>query len=158
MLTMTLLGEATIALNGKPLTGIGSRTAEALLIFLACEARPFARHYLAEFFWEERDPEQSAANLRAALSLLRKQVGDYVHVTRQTIAFNQALPYQVDVAAFTAVSGAVDRQEMETAVALYGGDFLDGFYLRESRAFEEWSLLKREQLQQQAIQLLRRLL
>ncbi len=158
MLTMTLLGEATIALNGKPLTGIGSRTAEALLIFLACEARPFARHYLAEFFWEERDPEQSAANLRAALSLLRKQVGDYVYVTRQTIAFNQALPYQVDVAAFTAVSGAVDRQEMETAVALYGGDFLDGFYLRESRAFEEWSLLKREQLQQQAIQLLRRLL
>lgn len=158
MLTMTLLGEATIALNGKPLTGIGSRTAEALLIFLACEARPFARHYLAEFFWEERNPEQSAANLRAALSLLRKQVGDYVHVTRQTIAFNQALPYQVDVAAFTAVSGAVDRQEMETAVALYGGDFLDGFYLRESRAFEEWSLLKREQLQQQAIQLLRRLL
>ncbi|GIK56652.1 MAG: transcriptional activator [Chloroflexota bacterium] len=158
MLTLALLGEATIALNGKPLTGIGSRTAEALLIFLACEARPFSRHYLAEFFWEERDPEQSAANLRAALSLLRKQVGDYLAVNRQTIAFNQELPYQLDTAAFTAVSGAEELAAMETAVALYRGDFLDGFYLRESRAFEEWSLLKREQFQQQAIQLLRRLL
>ncbi|HRQ38152.1 MAG TPA: tetratricopeptide repeat protein [Chloroflexota bacterium] len=158
MLTLTLLGEATIALNGKPVTGIGSRTAEALLIFLACEARPFARHYLAEFFWEERDPEQSAANLRAALSLLRRQVGDYLAVNRQTVAFNGAQPYGLDVAAFTAVSGAEDVAEMETAVALYRGDFLDGFYLRESRAFEEWSLLKREQFQQQAIQLLRRLL
>ena len=168
MLTFKLLGEATIALNNSPVTEIGSRTAEALLIYLACEQRPFARQYLAELFWEERDPEQSAANLRAALSMLRKQVGDYLIVTRQTAAFNSELPHHLDINEFTTTADGGRRTtdgeplsavyRLSSAVALYAGDFLDGFYLRESRAFEEWSLLKREQLQQQAILLLRRLL
>lgn len=155
MLTFKLLGEATIILNNQPITGIGSRTAEALLIYLACERRPFSRQHLAEFFWEERNPDQSAANLRAALSLLRKQVGNYLLATRQTVAFNASLPHSLDVAEF-------ERQllldDWQSAIGNYGGPFLDGFYLRESRAFEEWSLLRREQLQQQAVLLLRDLL
>jgi len=172
MLAFKLLGEATIALHNSPVTEIGSRTAEALLIYLACEQRPFARTYLAEFFWEERPPDQSAANLRAALSMLRKQLGDYLIVTRQTVAFNRDSPHAIDINEFitavelTAEGGRSTASRApssvvsgwQSAVALYNGDFLDGFYLRESRAFEEWSLIKREQLQQRAIQLLRRLL
>lgn len=166
MLTFKLLGEATIIHNDKPITGIGSRTAEALLIYLVCAARPFSRQYLAEFFWEEREPEQSAANLRAALSLLRKQVGDYVLVTRQMVAFNSDLPFYLDVAEFKKQAAVGEGNSpdhpaltrLQDAIALYAGSFLDGFYLRDSRAFEEWSLLQREQLQQQATWLLRRLL
>lgn len=156
MLKIKLLGEVHISLHDRPVTGIGSRTAEALLIFLACEQRPFARSHLAEFFWEERAPDQSAANLRAALSMLRKQVGDYLLVTRQMIALNNELPIQLDVVDFLVAANA--QNDAAAAVALYGGDFLAGFYLRESRAFEEWSLLQREQLQQRAILLLRGLL
>jgi predicted ATPase/DNA-binding SARP family transcriptional activator len=160
MLTFKLLGEATISLDGDPLTGIGSRTAEALLIYLACEKRPFSRQHLAEFFWEERDPAQSAANLRAALSLLRKQVGDYLLVTRQTVAFNADLPHSIDVLEFESrlAEGQLSIDNCQLTIVNYAGPFLDGFYLRESRAFEEWSLLRREQLQQQAILLLRDLL
>lgn len=160
MLTFKLLGEATITLDARPISGIGSRTAEALLIYLACERRPFSRQYLAEFFWEERDPEQSAANLRAALSLLRKQVGDYVQVTRQTVAFNTDLAHHMDVTAFEKPlkGGALTIVNCQLSIVNYAGPFLDGFYLRESRAFEEWVLLRRERLQQEAILLLRRLL
>ena len=170
-LTLNLLGEVTICLGDESILGLRSRTAEALLIYLACEQRPFSRQYLAEFFWEARNPEQSAANLRAALSMLRKQVGDYLLITRQTVAFNGDLPYRLDVVEFTtaaarlqtAVTSAVPAgpQEiaaLETAVALYGGAFLNGYALRESRDFEEWNLVKREQLQQQATLLLRRLI
>ncbi|MFO7541036.1 MAG: tetratricopeptide repeat protein [Chloroflexota bacterium] len=175
MLTLKLLGEATISLNAKPITGIGSRTAEALLIYLACEGRPFSRQHLAEFFWEERAPDQSAANLRAALSMLRKQVGDYLLITRQTVSFNSDRPHRLDVADFMAAAKlTADGWQQTTglspsanpalplalitALDLYEGDFLAGFSLRESRAFEEWQLLKREHLQQQATLLLRHLL
>jgi predicted ATPase/DNA-binding SARP family transcriptional activator len=175
MLTLKLLGEATISLNAKPITGIGSRTAEALLIYLACEGRPFSRQHLAEFFWEERAPDQSAANLRAALSMLRKQVGDYLLITRQTVSFNRDRPHRLDVADFMAAAKlTADGWQQTTglspsanpalplalitALDLYEGDFLAGFSLRESRAFEEWQLLKREHLQQHATLLLRHLL
>lgn len=164
-LNIKLLGETTITLENEPVSGLRSRTAEALLIYLACEQRPFSRQYLAEFFWEARDPEQSAANLRAALSMLRKQVGDHLHVTRQTVAFNSGAPYRLDVAEFLAAAEETKGEESETnaaawetAVSTYGGVFLKGFSLRDSRGFEEWALLKREHLQQQALLLLRRLL
>ncbi len=100
MLRMRLLGEATIWLGDEPLVGLQSRTAEALLIYLACQPKPFSRHYLAEFFWEERDPEQSATNLRVVLSLLRKKVGDHLIVTRHTVAFNHGAAHHIDAAEF----------------------------------------------------------
>ena len=37
------------------------------------------------------------------------------------------------------------------AVELYRGDFLAGFALPDSAAFEEWALIRREQLHQQAL-------
>lgn len=158
MLRLKLLGETTLTLNETLLTDFGSRTAEALLIYLAYEQRPFSRQQLAEFFWHERDPNQSAANLRAVISLLRKRVGDYLVVTRQTIAFNTALPFEIDVATFATTAAQESFTARQTAVALYRGPFLDGFFLRESRDFEEWTLLQREQWQRQARLLLRQLL
>lgn len=158
MLRLNLLGQPTFFLNDSPLTDFGSRTAEALLLYLACEQRPFSRQQLAEFLWHERDPNQSAANLRAVLSLLRKRVGDYLIVTRQTVAFNSQLPFALDTDQFAHYASQESITDRQTAVALYRGPFLDGFFLRESRDFEEWSLLQREHWQRLALLLLRQLL
>ncbi|MDA0246177.1 MAG: tetratricopeptide repeat protein [Chloroflexi bacterium] len=170
-LRMKLLGEATIWLGDEPLAGLQSRTAEALLVYLACQPKPFSRQQLAEFFWEERDPEQSATNLRVALSLLRKKVGEYLTVTRHTVAFNHTLPHEIDAAEFESAAEKLEKvlasappstaaqiAQLEAAVALYGGPFLAGFSLRDNRSFEEWSLLRQEQSEQKAVRLLRRLL
>jgi predicted ATPase len=45
----------------------------------------------------------------------------------------------------------------EEAVSLYQGDFLEGFSLPDSAAFEEWALLTREQLRRQVMDALHRL-
>ncbi|MHB8630259.1 MAG: ATP-binding protein [Aggregatilineales bacterium] len=42
-------------------------------------------------------------------------------------------------------------QRLAKAVTLYRGDFLTGFYLSDSPAFEDWALLERERLQRRVI-------
>jgi DNA-binding SARP family transcriptional activator len=43
---------------------------------------------------------------------------------------------------------------MEQAVALYEGDFLDGFYVREALEFDQWVLGRRAYLRERAINML----
>jgi len=172
LLTIHLLGPIKMELNGRPLTSLGTRKAEALLIYLVCQKRPFTRETLAELLWENRDPQQALANLRSLLSGMRSQLKPFLTITRHTIAFNHDSDYWLDVAEFnrqlesrdwrletaqSPVSNLQTLQTLQTAVALYRGDFLEGFYVRESRGFEEWAALERERLQRQAISVLRQL-
>ena len=171
VLQLNLLGEVSIALKGELITDWQSSTAVALLIYLACEQKPVSRKYLAEFFWEERDPTQSATNLRVVLSLLRKKVGTHLTITRQTVAFDTAVGYELDTTKFTQAVDALapllqpdaplltpdDVLALEEAANLYRGSFLTGFSLRDNHNFEEWRLLRQEQYQQKATLLLQRL-
>jgi DNA-binding SARP family transcriptional activator/predicted ATPase/Tfp pilus assembly protein PilF len=163
-LRISLLGTLLIEQNGRPLTDLGTRKAEALLAYLVCQERPFARETLAELLWEDRDPQQALANLRSLLSGMRAQLAPYLVITRHTVAFNHASDYWLDVAEFNGLLEIGDwrlpianRQSLQQAIALYRGDFLAGFYVRESRGFEEWVLLERERLQRKAIVALRQL-
>ncbi|MBK8987729.1 MAG: tetratricopeptide repeat protein [Chloroflexi bacterium] len=169
MLRIYLLGTIRIEQNGRPLTDLGTRKAEALLAYLVCQARPFPRETLAELLWEDRDPQQALANLRSLLSGMRNQLAPFLTITRQTVAFNHNSDYWLDVDEFNrlvtaSAEQAVGQNEppaishpLQQAVELYRGDFLAGFYVRESRGFEEWVLLERERLQRKAIAALRRL-
>ncbi len=47
-----------------------------------------------------------------------------------------------------------DLSDLEQAVALYRGSFLEGFSVGDAAPFEEWALLKREQLGRQMLQTL----
>lgn len=156
-LHIELLGGMTIRHNGKLVTGFESRKAEALLAYLACRQRPFPRPALAALLWDESTPKQALANLRKLLSQLRKQLADYLLITRRTVAFNTDSNYRLDVEIFREKIATAEPQQLETAMALYQGDFLDGFYLRDGRAFEEWALPERERLRLLAIDALRQL-
>ena len=168
LLAIHLLGPIKIELDGRPLTDLGTRKATALLAFLVCQTRPFSRETLAELLWDDRDPQQAQANLRSLLSGMRTRLKPYLTITRHTVAFNHESEYWLDTAEFLrllqheeakpgppGMLSAAGLQALETAVALYRGDFLDGFYVRESRGFEEWVALERERLQRQAIIALR---
>ena len=125
-----------------------TRTVEALLVYLACLGRPVARDILAELLWPERTQAQSRANLSLALHRLRRQLAPYLLVSRQSIALNPNARIELDVAQFEAYLAA---GQLAAATALYAGDFLDGFSLRDSPAFEQWALLERERLRTLAI-------
>ncbi len=166
-LSISLFGSFRVALDGEPVTGFVSDKARALLAYLAVEAeRPHRRESLVGLLWPEYPERSARANLRNVLANVRQVIGDreadspFLCIERQTIQFNPEADVRVDVTAFTeglGTSRAEAAHELETAVALYQGGFLEGFSLPDSPAFEEWALLKREQFQRQALEALGRL-
>jgi DNA-binding SARP family transcriptional activator len=157
-LSLSLLGPFQAALDGEPVAAFESNKVRALLTYLAVEAdRPHSREKLAGLLWPERSDQDASANLRYALSNLRAAIGDrkaslpFLLVSRQTIQFNRASDAWVDVAVFAELlaSPAPSLSDLEQAVDLYRGEFLEGFFVGDGVAFEEWTLLKREQLGRQ---------
>jgi DNA-binding SARP family transcriptional activator len=176
-LTLSLLGPIHMALDGKQVHGFAYAKARALLAYLAVEShREHSREALVGLLWPDLPEDAARSNLRQALSSLRQVLGDgaatppFLHVTRDSIQFNVASSYSLDVTAFTQHLAACEQhrhrhsgrcaaciEHMEQAVALYQGDFLAGFSLAGSAPFEEWVLLWRERLGHQARAALARL-
>ena len=75
LLEIRTLGGLGVEQGGQPVTGFVSRTAEALLVYLACTGQSHPREVLAEFLWPYREREQVRANLRTVLANLREVVG-----------------------------------------------------------------------------------
>ncbi len=156
-LTMRLLGPLEVTLDGEPVTGFESDKVRALLAYLAVERdRPQRRERLAGLLWPERSESVARTNLRVALANLRTAIDDrqadppFLCITRQTIQLNPEGDTWVDVAIFGDLVEARSPPSRERAVEVYGGDFLEGFSLAGSAAFEEWLVLTRERLARQA--------
>jgi len=142
-LEITALGGLSIKQDGEPITGLASRKAEALLVYLACTGKPQSREKLAELLWEERSQSRSLSNLRVVLSSLRKHLGEYLTITRDTVVLNQAADIWLDTANLEENLAA---GQPEAAVSLYQGDFMGSFYIRGAVSFEEWVMEERARL------------
>ena len=160
-LSLSLLGSFKVTLDGQPITDFKSIKVRALLAYLAVEAdRPHRREVLAGLLWPDWPNRDALSNLRYALSNLRRVIGDrdavppFLLITRDTLQFNTASDYWLDVTAFTEMAEADSAhpsatEQLQQAVALYQGSFLEGFSVGDSPAFEEWALLARERLARQ---------
>ena len=169
-LSISLLGNVTVAVAGQPVRHFRSEKVLALLIYLAVEAeQPHRRSALAGLLWPDHPEREARHNLSQSLLRLRQAIKDQeatpsvLLATRQTIQLNPISDHWLDVTAFlgylkTATAGAEnhspDLQAMRQAVELYRGDFLSHFYLADSDLFEEWAITKREQLRQQSLEVL----
>jgi DNA-binding SARP family transcriptional activator len=168
-LSLSMLGPFQVTLHGRPVTGFESNKVRALLAYLAVEtSHPHPRTVLAGLLWPDRPDPAAFANLRNALANLRTAIGDreatpsYLLITRETVQFNPAGDHWLDVAAFRALVETTEtdqpvHERLEEAVALYRGDFLAGFTVRDSPEFENWALIIRERLQREVLDALRRL-
>ncbi len=158
-LSLALLGKLQISRADVPVDGFVSNKAQALLCYLAVTGRTHYRTALVGLLWGETAEDEAKASLRVALSNLRKLVGEHVTITRQTAAFNLESDYELDVDAF--VGGVEDEgfaiESLQQAVALYQGEFLEGFYVRDAPEFEDWVLVERERLRELALQAFERL-
>jgi WD40 repeat protein/DNA-binding SARP family transcriptional activator len=143
MLEILTFGGLVIRCDGEPVTERVPRKVGALLIYLAYTGRAQSREILAELLWEERTQERSLGNLRVALTSLRRELGEYVTITRDTVSLNPATTVWLDAAELEA---RLSAGRVEEALELYQGEFLDGFYVRGSRGFEDWLTLERERL------------
>ncbi|MCB8967377.1 MAG: tetratricopeptide repeat protein [Ardenticatenaceae bacterium] len=164
LLRIRLFGGLFIELNGQPVTGIKTQKEALLLAYLALGQQPYTRETLATLLWDERDQARAMSNLRTLLSRLRKTVGDYVQIERQTVAI-QADKVWVDVLAFSNALtiaredelGKAAIAELETAVSLAVGHFLAGVSITDSEGLQAWQMLVGEQLYEQVIAVRRQL-
>jgi DNA-binding SARP family transcriptional activator len=169
-LSLSLLGTFQVTLDGEPVTSFKSDKVRALLAYLAVEAdRPHRRETLAGLLWSEWPDRDALSNLRYALYNLRQTISDhtatppFLLITRQTIQFNTASDYSLDVETFEAASqrACPERSrrigDLQSAIRLYRGSFLEGFFLGDSPAFEEWVLFRREQISRRMLSALHRL-
>ncbi len=161
-LALALMGPFEATLNGQPTENLGSDRLRALLAYLAVEReRDHSREALASLLWPERPDREALSALRYALSNLRHALGDrpadspFLLVTRRTLQFNTASDHWLDVAEFQGLMGRTDVPGLERAAALYRGLFLEGLSVDDSPAFDEWMLLKGEELRRGAMSALR---
>jgi hypothetical protein len=105
-LQLSLLGQLQISQDGKPVAGFVSAKGQALLCYLAVTGLPHTREHLAGLLWGERSDQEAKSNLRQALTNLRKLFGPYLIITRDTVEFNRASPYWLDVELFEALMAA----------------------------------------------------
>jgi DNA-binding SARP family transcriptional activator len=102
-------------------------------------------------FWQERTQAQAMSNLRVALSSLRKHLDPYVVITRNAVALNLEADVRLDA---VLLEQRLSCGRTEEALALYQGDFLEGFYPHGARGFEDWVLLQRERLRRLVLEAL----
>lgn len=155
-LKVSLLGKPEVTLAGKSLIEEFTTTkTQALLYFLVVTGRAHSREVLAGLLWGDMPEAKAKRNLTKALSNLRQLLEPYLIIDRQSIEFNPNAGYWLDVAVFQhAVESDPNQQTLSTlreAVTLYRGDFLEGFYVKDSLEFEDWALALREQLRERLI-------
>jgi len=142
--------------TGEPIAGAApQRRTLALLAALAVAGEGgSSRDKLVGLLWPEVDADRARHSLTQALYTARKAVQvDDLFIVGADIRLNEER-ISSDVRDFEAALAAGDLQR---AVELYRGPFLDGFFVSGSPEFERWSSAQRERLAGRAADALERL-
>jgi len=170
-LKLTLFGTPQLRHQGQPVD-ISLRKGVALLAYLAVSRQTQSRDALATLLWPESDQSGARANLRRTLYRLNQGAAtDLLDVTAESIGIQPQAKLWLDVAIFRQMAAACLPEadaaglpspdclaQLETAVSLYQDDFLAGFTLPDSPAFDEWQFFQRESLRQLLARMLQLLL
>jgi DNA-binding SARP family transcriptional activator len=177
-LALYLLGPPRVEREGQAVH-IGRRKALALLAYLAVEGSRSAdasvsvhsRDTLTALFWPEYDQSDARADLRRTLSLLRRVLGEvWITADRETAGLDPDADLWLDVHQFRQRLAACEAHRhpsydacpdclalLTGAVELYRDDFLAGFTLPDSPAFDEWQRYQTQGLQDELGSALERL-
>ena len=157
-LQLRLLGTPEVTIDQNSVIEGLSGKAQAALYYLAVTGQTHTRPALAGLLWGDLPEAAARANLRRVLVDLRQSVGDYLEIERQTVGFAAGREVWADVVDLTSgigeASSPVNVDRLQQAVALYRGDFLAGFYVRDAPDFESWAAAERERLRELVIQAL----
>jgi len=176
VLHLAVLGSPEVFHNESRLT-FPLRKAQALLLYLAVEGGMHPRSNLAAFLWPDSEPHAARTALRNAIALLRNLLTDadsasaYPHSHLRSecdlIGLDRQAPLELDlevvqqaykqVHQFSTVPAEPQRAslaaQIQRALSLVRGPFLDGFWLREEAPFDEW-VQQQQQRWQVRLQLL----
>jgi TolB-like protein/DNA-binding SARP family transcriptional activator/Flp pilus assembly protein TadD len=124
---------------------IGGRAAQkrrlALLAVLASSPGAVTREKVIGLLWPDHGDERARHLLSTALYDLRKELGDEILLTEGGALELNDRVVRSDVEEF---ERAVAAGELERAIELHEGPFLDGFFLADAPEFERWAEAERE--------------
>jgi len=146
---LSCLGRPNLVMDGKPIK-LEMRKSLALLVYLRMADMDCSRESLAALFWPEYDQQHAQANLRRTLASLNKSLRtELLEADREKIGLRESSQIWLDVEEF--LDHLASRKThlhpqdeispecqtaLESAIQLYGGDFLEGFNLSDCPNFE----------------------
>ncbi len=166
LLHIRLLGEFSLVYGDIPMVGVNFARVHSLLAYLVLHRHaPQSRQQIAFLFWPDSSEAQARANLRQRLHYLHQALPEadrFLQLTSKTIQWRADAPFIADVVEFEhqlALARAAEqtthtvalRTALAAAVACYQGDLLPDCY-------DDWILPLREQLQEQLLKALERLI
>src|SRR5215469_12658120 len=158
---LALLGGLRLQTNNREPFPLSTKKAGPLLAYLARHAgQAQARPKLSALLWGDHSEAQARDSLRQALSLLRKALS---HVDpRALIAHEDTISFEprvltTDAILFEELVTQPGAENLEQAVGLYGGEFLEGFQV-SAPEFESWATAERQRLREMAVDAMTKLL
>ena len=168
-LKIWLFGPPRIELDGAPVE-VDTRKAIALLAYLSVTGRPHGRDALAALLWPDLNQDRARAALRRTLSALRKGLGGSGLAGGRSRVSLEIQDMWLDTARFHELIGAARAHDhpadevcrrcvsdLGEAAELSRGDFMSGFFLRDSPEFEDWMFFQSEELRRAVGEALERL-
>jgi predicted ATPase/DNA-binding SARP family transcriptional activator/Tfp pilus assembly protein PilF len=158
-LHLFLLGPPRLERDNAPIA-LDRHKSLALLAYLATTRKHQSRDELAALLWPDFDQTSARASLRRVLAALKKEIGEAsLDADRDLIGLKPEADLLVDVEDMQRRLAECETHghppaevcqaclaPLSEAAALYQGDFMAGFSLRDSPGFEEWLLLQAESL------------
>jgi DNA-binding SARP family transcriptional activator/tetratricopeptide (TPR) repeat protein len=137
--------------DGRELRSVLSQPKRVALLAYLAVATPRGDHRrdtLLGIFWPELPEERARAALSQALYVLRRALGEGVISANGDDAVRlEPAALWCDAVAFEACI----EHDAATALELYGGDLLKGFFLDDCPEFEHWVERERERLRERAL-------
>jgi two-component SAPR family response regulator len=148
-LKIFLFGSPALQLNGTPVKTERNK-ALALLSYLAVQGKSYQREDLAALLWPDSNKSSAFAYLRRALYDLKTALGNgWLEANPDTICLSPQASTWIDVVYYRTLFKQVKDHlhpegqlcseclsSLTEAVELYRGDFMAGFSLPDSAAFD----------------------
>src|SRR5215218_10077672 len=145
MITVQLLGGATLRSGDAPITGPPAQRHRIALLTLVVAAwpQPLARDRAMALLWPERDTTNARRLLNLAVHVLRTALGEgAIASAGDSLLFNPSR-LRSDLPELRL---AMSTNDLETVVHAYTGPLLDGFHLDDTIDFEYWLEERRREL------------
>ena len=139
--TLALAGPADDTLLGKH--GHQHRRLALLAVLAAAGEQGRSRDQLLLLFWPDGTQSRGRHSLEQLLYAIRSSIDEAVFAGVNPVRLNPDV-VSSDVGGF---QSALARGDLEGAVEVYRGPFLDGFYLSDAPEFEQWLEAKRARLE-----------
>lgn len=155
-LTVRLLGPPQLQVDQQDVR-LASLKAHALLYYLVAQpGHAVSRSQVCALLWEDSSEAEGRNSLSTVLSRLRQALPRFPIVAEgDTLIWRPSDAVWVDTDAFTVAGASLDA--LRATVDLWRGPFLDGFFVRDSVAYDEWLRQMREVWEQRFLTLLWRL-